>query len=563
MQIAPISRLSLLADCGLLLLALHLPIHAQEQANTPRDLVYSGPCRLGEALPDTPRFEVTGVVLNNVTGSPIEGATVKLSSECISDERARATTTDDEGRFTFTHVRGMDAYITATFGEAFPEWNVGRRADDPLNRYTIGPHTGVITLRLAPPAYITGVVRGADGAPLSPAMVTLRCLRPWGGWPQHEGCSSSNVKPDGSYRLGPLLPGRYAVVIEPEVEFGKAPAPDADGVTRSYVPVRQPALTDDESCPYFDLKEGEQKRLDFKLKREVLHHITGAITGKSWTTVNVVDRLGSQSYPVKLLAQCCEFEAWAPNGSFRIVGDGNLKGEVSIKVQDGDLSGVALPAHSDDRLTIPIEVSSTAPPNENSVCLFGETACGFWYANFLRFNPQGEFDVVLQSSMNGSTSDGVRHESVEVPSGNYELIVSTTGNVYAQTISSGATNLLRERLAVNPGDIPSPIRIVLAEGEIVTGTTLRNGKPARAFVYAVPSENDARAFQGVPSDEHGQYKLEGLAPIQYHFFASDVELNLDLHDPDAMRPWLQSSETRSLASGSTTSLDLHVLTPAK
>jgi hypothetical protein len=233
---------------------------------------------------------------------------------------------------------------------------------------------------------------------------------------------------------------------------------------------------------------------------------------------------------------------------------------VAIKVRDGDVSGVTLPVHFDDCLTIPIEVSSTAQRNANCVCMDDDAACGFWHVNFIRFNPSGEFDGVQQSSMNGSSSGGVRHESALVPYGNFEVNVAATCNVYAQSISSGATNLLRERLTVNPGDIPVPVRIVLAEGAIVAGTTLRNGKPVRAFVYAVPGQNDARGFQSFPSDEHGQFKIVGLALIEYHFFASEVELNLDLHDPDAVRPWLQSTETRSLASGSTTSLDLPVLT---
>jgi hypothetical protein len=162
----------------------------QEEKNALAVEVYSGPCIVPETPPDTPRFEVNGRVVNDVTGAPIAGATVKLNSQCFSKEPTRETTTDDQGRFTFQQVPAMGAEITATFGDAMPAWNARRRANDPLNNYVIGPHTGVITLRLALAASISGVVRGADGSPLSPAWVTLWCFNPWGGWPQERYCNS-------------------------------------------------------------------------------------------------------------------------------------------------------------------------------------------------------------------------------------------------------------------------------------------------------------------------------------------------------------------------------------
>jgi hypothetical protein len=81
------------------------------------------------------------------------------------------------------------------------------------------------------------------------------------------------------------------------------------------------------------------------------------------------------------------------------------------------------------------------------------------------------------------------------------------------------------------GIAPDPIRIVLDKAATVEGTTRRGGKRARAWIYAIPEQPDARLFQPIPSEPDGTFHIQGLAPVSYLFFATDVEISLDIHDP--------------------------------
>ena len=149
-------------------------------------------------------------------------------------------------------------------------------------------------------------------------------------------------------------------------------------------------------------------------------------------------------------------------------------------------------------------------------------------------------------------------EDVTVGPGTYAVAVETTGNVYARSIMSGAVNLISEPLVATPGLTPDPIRIVLAKAVIAEGITRRGGKPARAWVYAIPEQPDARLFQPTASGPDGRFHLQGLAPGPYLFFATDVELSLDIHDPRVLDYWRQSAQARALEAGSTAVLQLQI-----
>ena len=153
-----------------------------------------------------------------------------------------------------------------------------------------------------------------------------------------------------------------------------------------------------------------------------------------------------------------------------------------------------------------------------------------------------------------------RSEDVTVGPGTYAVAVATTGNVYARSIISGAVNLISEPLVVTPGNVPGPIRIVLAEAATAEGITRKGGKPARAWVYAIPEQPDARLFQSILSELDGRFHFQGLAPIPYLFFATDVELNLDIHDPKVLDYWRQRVPARALQAGGATKVDLQVST---
>jgi hypothetical protein len=531
--------------------------------------------------PDAPLYHVAGRVIDDVTGAPVPEATVSLVSLCgmpgstgrnENDHFHLQIVTDLEGRFAFDRVSAMAVSLSASRGDYLQVFPFRRTADDPIGNYVIGPDTGLITLRIAPAASISGIVRGPEGTPMPDAWVTLECLHTWDGWSRLEYCNTLKTDAHGSYRFGPLQPGRYFLVAQPWLHTGDPPSRDANGKAVGYVPVRVPALTDAGSDTFLELAEGQQAQVDFQFHGEILHHIEGTISGAGhWPPiVDVIDLSGSKSYFLKssfvnTTQACCKFESWLPSGSFRLASEfqnaeGRFIGSMPLEVADADVSGVVFPLAHNEGIKIPIEIIGTGTKIVGWGCPDSDAACGFLFLQLIAFKPNGYVEAGPQSTMSGGTlrKGAFRSEDVTVGPATYAVAVATAGNVYARSITSGALNLISEPLVVTAGDVPDPIRIVLSEAATVEGITRRGGKPTRAWVYAIPEQPDARFFQPILSEPNGRFHLQGLAPIPYLFFAADVELNLDIHDPKVLDYWRQHAQAKALQAGSATLLELQV-----
>ena len=522
--------------------------------------------------PDAPRYRVTGRVVDDLTGAPIPHAAVRLEGICRAPETTGQpardhwpidAVSDEEGKFVFENVPAITVNLTAHQDGYQQIWPFRRTADDPIGTYSIGADTGSITLRLAPSPSISGAVRGPDGRAMPHAWVTLWCYRTWAGWRRLEYCNSLEAAADGSYRFEPLQPGRYALVAAAWLAKQEPPERDAQGRTVGYVPVRYPASPESGADSFMEIAEGQQARVDFELHRQEMHRISGAVSGREqWPpTIDVVDGSGSKSYVVKMGLVCCGFEAWVPSGRFRLEsqftsGDGEFIGSLPVEVANTDIEGVVFRLGRRTSAEIPIKITA-APAND------ADAIRQAWYLQSIDLKPNGYAETGPQSTQAGWMRDtgAARTESIQVLPGSYAVALTATGNVYAQSISSGGTDLLREPLVVNPGDTPDVIHLIVAEGAIAEGVTRREGNPVRAWVYAVPAQADARLLQAIGSDADGKFRLQGLAPARYLFFASDVEVPLDMHNAAELEYWQRRGQSLTLQAGKTALLELRVNGP--
>jgi len=132
------------------------------------------------------------------------------------------------------------------------------------------------------------------------------------------------------------------------------------------------------------------------------------------------------------------------------------------------------------------------------------------------------------------------------------------GNVYAQSVSNDGVDLIHHPFVVKPGHVPNPVRVVLAEAARVDGVATCDGKPCPAWIYAVPEQPQPRYFQPQRSDTSGRFQLQGLAPGTYSFFATDIELPVDVHDPEQLDFWRAKGTGVKLHSGTNASVALAV-----
>jgi hypothetical protein len=526
-------------------------------------------------------YRVTGRVIDDLTGNPVSGATVGLAvmvihSSCANcepplppppePEPPREMITRTDGRFAFDDVPATSVSITTSKAGYLDVWPT--RASDRHGVYLVSEQTGPIILRLAPTASISGTLRDHNGRPVTrDAGVTLWRLGDWAGWPQLGYVGHPEFTADGSYRFHDLYPGRYYLVADPPIDR-EGPAHNAAGRAVGEVPLRYPAPTAQHPNSFFRLREGQRAQIDFRFPQKTLHRVSGRVDASQPYSYDIVDANGSKAYLRKGSAFEKPFEAWLPNGSYQLsTGRDDVTGPLPFEVGDSDLADLSFSIAVPERVEIPVEISSIAP--HVPTCANTEPVCGFVLVDLVRFLPGGSVEVVSRVTQDGrfdGTPPQPQHtQPASLIPGTYTTAVAVTLNVYAKSIVSGSTDLAVEPLIIRAGGSPEPIRIVLVEGAIVDGVVHHHGKPVKAWVYAVAEDiepkSDFREFQPILSDEDGKFHMQGLAPGSYLFFASDIELSLNVHDSAETACWRSRGKILRVEPGKTTYLVLAVADP--
>ncbi len=511
---------------------------------------------------------VTGRVVDDAKGSPLGGVTVRLQTvtmfaSCLNcnpllpspsePSAPRETVTTKDGLFTFESVPTSNISITAKKAGYMDAWPLHRHADEPVGFYRAAEHMKPIVLRLAPTASISGVFRDHNGVLIRKnTIINLWRLSAWDGWPRLDYGGFATFDGNGTYLFENLGPGRYYLEAEPPVDHQEG-GHDQAGHTVGETPMRYPAAS--EPNPFFTLHEGEHTHIDFRFPLKTLHRVTGVLEEDQNYSYNIEDANRASSYLITGSPFERKLEAWLPNGTFWLsTGRDDVSGTMPFSVADSDVGSLQFSIDS-RRVQIPIEVSTTPgdPAGEEL-----EPPKGLWFLRMVRILPGGYVEVVGESTQTGQDTPRERLESVSVGPGDYAVEVAVWGNFYAKSVVCGHTDLALESLTIRAGDAPAPIRIVLATAAKAVGLVQRNGKPARTWVYAVAQEiepkTDFRPFGPAISDEDGKFQMQGLAPGTYLFFASDVELPLNVHDADQLAHWRPQGELVRVEAGNTSSV---------
>lgn len=315
--------------------------------------------------------DVSGTVVNGLTGAPVSRALVRLGS--------RSVLTDAAGSFAFPAFSGTQAALQVTRpGYATSE-------DDPDQRAPTVIHdlTAPIAVRIYPDAILTGVVTGSDRLPVAHAQVILlhETFRD-GSSPRLFPAAFTQTDSHGEYRFREP-PGRYRIQIPYLARAGE------DGTT--LLPTAFPEAQGTDLPPTFQLRTNEQRRIDLHVLTAESYPVRFR-TGQDGTHSNprVMVRTASGSvfsvFARSVRERPGEYEILLPSGSYQIratmedreadARNAQIEADASITVAGGPLEGVSLrfaplPA-------VPIEVSYEAaadsstqvsPPRLNSLGL--------------------------------------------------------------------------------------------------------------------------------------------------------------------------------------------------
>jgi hypothetical protein len=489
-----------------------------------------------QAPPETSETcDVSGTVVRTADGSPLNDATVWMTS-ADGQQPLKAATTSADGHFELKNILAgqyhlsaeRDGYISMQYGQ--------KRAGDTGSLLTLRPGQKVVDLvfRLAKAGVIAGRVFDEDGAPLQSMHIKTSRETFSGGKKVFEQTQQRESNDLGEFRLFGLRPGRYLVSAAPNGRnrfAGGRAAFEADKKPpeRAYVRIYYPGVTSLGKASLITVKPDDQiTSIDIFMKKASVYRIHGRV-------VNLPPRASSKvSHGLGLTVQVLRpgdggGGIWDPTGQVGLGGDdgsfevsdvpsGNYtilvycwSGEIFHAARqdvtvNGDMEDLRLTAG--DVTSIPGRVIWDGPAKvERSMPLriiasstedlplpgaAGEVDDSGQFV--LKDIPEGEFEFRIRGLCRECYTKEVRYNGRVLPDGKIQIAKDAAGQVEITLSSRGAH----------------------IQGDVLDEDSL----PAvGAWVVAIPEHTSWRASYSTNTDQYGHFDTWGLPPGKYHLFS--------------------------------------------
>jgi protocatechuate 3,4-dioxygenase beta subunit len=462
------------------------------------------------------QLQLSGTVVNSVTGAPVRYAQVALSPS------GRETQTDAAGAFQFTDLAPGE-YMLAAGKAGF----VSQDEEAVGLAVTLTESREKVAIRLVPLASIRGKVADDSGDAVEGATVIAMASGVRQGRRGTQLIQAVQTNDRGEYRIGSLRPGKYLIRADNPTArggyYGKGdttlPSPD------SFAPVFFGGSRDATQATPLDLQAGTETRADVQVVLRPAHTIRGRMAGYRPHT-NAVLQLSAGESDLGLNISSIEFNT----GRFEIRGvlDGAYRlrafqpgegGEMRIAERDIEVSGkdvedfaVTLVAPLALRGTVVVQGSAESKA-DFAVQLQTRDA-------FIALNDQ------LGSPRSGEATDG-GFEIASVFPGKYWVDFITGEGQYVASARVGQNDLLStQELIVPLGSAAPAIEVVLrTDGGTVTGTVGAVLATDEVALLLVPEAcNRPAEIAGL---EQGAFRIPDVAPGRYRLYAwkspSEVE----------------------------------------
>jgi protocatechuate 3,4-dioxygenase beta subunit len=512
--------------------------------------------------PSGPYASLSGVVLNDATGTPIRRAIVTLSTLDTPPLEA-VTFTESNGAFGFTAIppgkyrllANMDGFERATFGASTPA-----RPPVTLN-LAAGDGRYGITFRLRPLASISGVVLDPDGDPVANASVRLLRAGFARRRPTYRSVGWTSTDGLGRYRVTDVLPGQYvimavpqqhepAALVQPDVTVGQSVSQKMYALDFYPDTSRLSAATPLLISPGKDL-DG----IDFHFTARTVAPLHGRIAVPEDAQANLHVQI--LAYPQDI-----------PEGNFQGAAAMAMPPDFTFEFPyliAGPYTIIAtLPAEGREyraveRMELPPAGQEITLHLEHGIDLTGRVDL-----EGTGYRPADPFRVTLSSG--DSFPERSRPAAEVKPDGTFTIANVFPGiwdiNVspvphggYIKAMLLGDQDVLNDDMTITP-NTHEPLRIVLStRGGGVTGTvTVPQGVPksARARVLLAPSgkyEHVLSYYAVAAADDAGHFELKSVTPGRYKLYAFEELEPGSYEDPGFLKPFEKLSEAFDVAEG--------------
>jgi len=537
---------------------------------------------------------VHGTVINAVTRAPIARALV------YSLDNRYAMLTDSEGRFEFSlpkedsqeENRGVssESYIVSSSGRVSPRLGLMARKpgflDDRQGNGAIEESPGnEITIALVPEALIIGRVTLSTNDPATGVTVQLFLKQVRNGMPRWMPGPVVRANSAGEFRFADLQAGSYKLLTH-ELMDNDPVVTVPGGQLFGFPPVYFPGGADFAAVAPIELSAGETLEADLSLTRQPYYDVkipvaNGEISGG--VNVNVYPQ-GRKAPGFSLGYNAGEhrIEGALPNGNYVVEGEvhtaDSAAGMVHIKVAAGPVAGptMTLIRNSTVSLDVKEEFSDTKSNSSGSWSDGKHTYSYHGARAYLQVTAEtaddgGQTRIASLRPVMRPNDDSLMIESL--PPGRYWLRLSTARG-YVAGASIGATDLLREPLAVAPGSnvtvaitlrddgaaIEGTVANMAADATMSAGTLTSRVQSPRAWVYCVPLPDSAGQFQQLGVSAEGSFSSHMMAPGDYRVLAfATQQPNLPYRDEEAMRAYESKGTVIHLAAGQKATVQVQLI----
>jgi len=532
-----------------------------------------------------PKSRVSGTVVDASTGKPISGARVEISwveGRCtpwVGGEPiprcARGTAytprfdpvvTGADGTFSFPAVPAGSVLVRAQLQGYFDAARWRAKPNTPSGRIDVGRNSTCIQLGLLRYATVHGIIVDEFDHPCAGWQVEYhRILLSQGRYyiesPPHTVATAS----DGTFTFE--AGGDFYLTTSLQTA-----RPDSATRPQAYPPSRWPApdtpLTVTSFSSLVDtgrdlpFTRHADPGMDLSVKMMVtpqpLHHVTGtASTSESSNAAPIVypePRFG-ESFPLSNIESANgRIDFWLPDGEYVLQAVSPVEwARVPLTVAGHDVAGIEIRTHP--TISVPVRVIAPGAPLGPGPA--PKVPFGF-NLTLMEESPAG----VVNVNGGGVTSAHEKGDDFLVEyllPGNYMVTTQGFSSEYVSSITAGGLDLNSHPYVVPDSGTVTPISVVLRKDVgALSGVVRKDGKPADAYLYAIPLVSTTAAPPQTVSRPDGTYRLDGIPPGAYRLVALEYDEPVPYREPNAMRPWLLRGQPVSVGPNSVGVLDLEV-----
>jgi hypothetical protein len=507
------------------------PAQAQEPAQVSNSSANSKPA--------DNTLSVTGMVVNSLTGEPVRGAAVAITTGQISGQIALSTLSDNSGHFQFDGLTEGRAFISAI------KPGLGNQFRGQLERTSVQVTRNVspVLLKMDPTGAIFGRLTGSDEQPLEGFLLHVISKQTVGGKQQWVPFpSQTTTDDDGNFRIAGLPADTYCLQVGQNQQTTLSRRGVPNPREQSYAEVFYPGVADFNSATPIELTAGREVEANFSLAAEPLYEVSGIVTTQENlnSPVEFSRKVGDgYDFIQNAMVQDGRFQIKLPAGSFSVTGSTatgiQLAASGVVASSDNPNLNVTLCPASGIRVELQRQSSSggtqrNTPEQLGSIGMIlqlvrtaGAPGASYWWA-------PGQSDGFQ------AVAPGVYTVQTNGPPGTW----------YVKSLRSGGVDLLSEELTVVEGAQPQPIEVTLRDDAAsVRGTVAPADDMVPVTVLLVQPRGTGNLIK-VGGAFQGKFEIDGVTPGDYLLLAFEGGDRLQYENPEVLNPYLSNAEHISL-----------------